>query len=489
MAAGVDSPPPEGWDLKAAGPARARAPAAGAGALGGERARRAEARRLRRGLARAARPHRPPVLAFERWLARGKLGEGTDTGDPLFPGGGGAERGALARDLERAGAPAKAAEAAAAELARLSGRSAAAVRAAVAEGAAAEGGVQAEEAQVCVRRGKGFLDYSFGEGGKNFLRVNAAHHAKLATLFRRFGPGRAEGEEGAGDKGARERRMRAAIWRLLARYDSLSGPGYQAAVPAAAFRLARRRLGVGIECFASPLNSYFAHFCSAFPDTDTPFGSLGSFFDLELREGSFEANPPFVPEVMDAMVDKMEALLAAAAGPMSFFVVIPAWAETRAFQRLAPPDLVGGGGRGAPLARSAWLREAFVVDRQAHGFCDGGQHQRREQHRPASFDSLVAVLQNGAGAEKWQVGPGGEFRKELGEAFAAAASGPSLEEWEAANASGEKWRRGKKHARESLKGVRVGGGDGEKRPRLTSSGRGGISPPHTGERRGGGEGR
>ena len=75
--------------------------------------------------------------------------------------------------------------------------------------------------------------------------------------------------------------------------------------------------------------------------------------------------------------------------------------------------------------------------------------------------------------------PGGGRRKGL----------PELEEWEAANASGEKWRRGKKHARESLKGVRVGGGDGEKRPRLTSSGRGGISPPHTGERRGGGEGR
>ena len=463
MAAGYGGEPPEGWDLKAAGPARARAPAAGAGALGGERARRAEARRLRRGPARAARPHRPPVLAFERWLARGKLGEGAGAGaDPLFPGGGGAERGGLARDLERAGAPAEAAEAAAAELARLAGRAAAAVRAAEAEGAAAEGGVQAEEVQVSVRRGKGFLDYSFGGGGKNFLRVNAAHHAKLATLFRRFGPGRAAGEEGAGDKGARERRMRAAVWRLLARYDSLSGSGYQAAVPAAAFLVARRRLGVGIECFASPLNCYFAHFCSAFPDTDAPFGSLGSFFDLDLREGSFEANPPFVSEVMDAMVDKMEALLAAAAGPMSFFVVIPAWAETRAFQRLAPPGPAGGG-KGAPLARSAWLREAFVVGREAHGFYDGGQHQRRERHRPASFDSLVAVLQNGAGAEKWPVGPGGAFRRELGEAFAAAASGPSLEEWEAANASGEKWRRGKKRAREGPGGARAGAGAGRGR--------------------------
>jgi len=447
------------WDLKAGGPARARAARAGPGELSGEERRRAEARRLRRVLGAAVRPHRPPVLAFERWLARGKLGEGADAGDALFPRGNGEEHEGLARDLQRAGCTREAAEAAADRLAQEAAAAAVAVREAAAEGVHRWGSAEEEEAQVRVRPGRGFFDFSLGEGGKNFLRVNAGHHAKLATLYRRFGPGRAEGEEGTGDRAARERRMRAAIYRLLSRYDSLSGPGYQAAVPAAAFCLARERLGVALECFASPLNSYFAHYCSAFPDTDSSFGSLGSFFDLERAEGSFEANPPFVPEVMDAMVDRMEAMLGAASGAMSFLVVIPAWEETRAFQRLAPEGSGGGRGMAAaqPLRRSVWLREAFVVGREAHGFCDGAQHQRRERYRPASFDSLVAVLQNDAGARKWPLGPGGAFGQEFAGALAAAASGPSLGDWEAANASGEKWRQGRQRKRKRE-------GDGHRRP-------------------------
>jgi len=34
--------------------------------------------------------------------------------------------------------------------------------------------------------------------------------------------------------------------------------------------------GVGFECFASPMNRRHARFCSAFADTDAPFGSSGS---------------------------------------------------------------------------------------------------------------------------------------------------------------------------------------------------------------------
>lgn len=45
------------------------------------------------------------------------------------------------------------------------------------------------------------------------------------------------------------------------------------------------------QCFASPLNVHLPQFCSAFPDTDTPFGSAGSFFDFVPSEGSFEVCP------------------------------------------------------------------------------------------------------------------------------------------------------------------------------------------------------
>jgi phosphorylated CTD-interacting factor 1 len=44
--------------------------------------------------------------------------------------------------------------------------------------------------------------------------------------------------------------------------------------------------GVGVEAegFASPLNCRWLRYCSAFPDTDAPFGSLGSFFGFRPNE-------------------------------------------------------------------------------------------------------------------------------------------------------------------------------------------------------------
>ena len=43
----------------------------------------------------------------------------------------------------------------------------------------------------------------------------------------------------------------------------------------------------------------FERFCSAFADVDAPFGSCGDFFSARFAEGSYEANPPFVPALID----------------------------------------------------------------------------------------------------------------------------------------------------------------------------------------------
>ena len=58
------------------------------------------------------------------------------------------------------------------------------------------------------------------------------------------------------------------------------------------------------------LNCRYDRFFSAFPDLEGAFGSLGSFFGATFpEEGSFEANPPFVPEMMTLMATKLETLL------------------------------------------------------------------------------------------------------------------------------------------------------------------------------------
>lgn len=54
----------------------------------------------------------------------------------------------------------------------------------------------------------------------------------------------------------------------------------QASLPVTVFECLQRHFGVSFECFASPLNSYFRQYCSAFSDTDSYFGSRGYKFNL-----------------------------------------------------------------------------------------------------------------------------------------------------------------------------------------------------------------
>ena len=82
-------------------------------------------------------------------------------------------------------------------------------------------------------------------------------------------------------------------------------------MPGACFESLREFLGNTIECFASPLNCRYERYFSAFPGLERSFGSLGSFFDewSRIEEGSFEVNPPFVPEVLAFAAAKIGELL------------------------------------------------------------------------------------------------------------------------------------------------------------------------------------
>ncbi|CAE7764073.1 pcif1, partial [Symbiodinium pilosum] len=55
-----------------------------------------------------------------------------------------------------------------------------------------------------------------------------------------------------------------------------------------------------IEAFASPLNTLAGKGCyhSAFADVDGLFGSLGSFFESSISDGTVEVNPPFDEDVV-----------------------------------------------------------------------------------------------------------------------------------------------------------------------------------------------
>ena len=181
--------------------------------------------------------------------------------------------------------------------------------------------------------------------------------------------------------------LRAAM-ALCLRYDALAGGGFQAACPREVFQVLHEHLGVDMECFASPMNCTWGRFASAFADVDAHFGSAGSFFDFKPTRGSFEANPPFVPELMDAMTGHIEMLLAGTAQPLSFAVVIPAWSHTDGWRQ---------------LNGSSFRRAHVLLSQKEHGYTEGSQQWRKGKFRISTCDTSVFVLQNAAGMAQWPI--------------------------------------------------------------------------------------
>jgi phosphorylated CTD-interacting factor 1 len=112
--------------------------------------------------------------------------------------------------------------------------------------------------------------------------------------------------------------------------------GHHAALHGAVFDVLKYGpLRVEAELFASPLNCRYDVFCSAHADVDAPFGSLGSFFAFEPKDGSFEVNPPFESDVVLAVARRLERLLKDAEArndALSFTVITPYWPKRAAWE-------------------------------------------------------------------------------------------------------------------------------------------------------------
>lgn len=216
------------------------------------------------------------------------------------------------------------------------------------------------------------------------LAITAAHYAKLSLMHRLAAAGvrRVEDLPPVATGSVAPATLLRRVFCLLARYEAYTGnaSGLQGAVPHHVFDALERACGVTAECFASPLNAHFPAFCSAFPDTDAPFGSVGSFFAWRPRRGVYEANPPFVNGVMLAMARHLGELLdAAAAGrePLAFYVIVPAWRDAY-FHQL--------------LAASRHTRARRELLRKEHEYIDGLQHRAGRTTWGANVDSTLFLL-------------------------------------------------------------------------------------------------
>jgi len=217
--------------------------------------------------------------------------------------------------------------------------------------------------------------------GKTSLSLSATHRDKLLELYCRVA-----GRQVAADDAGFAR----ALFCVLARYEAIGGAGHQAALNSGAFTLLRTHFGCEFECFASPLNCRYSRFCSAFPDVDAPFGSCGDFFSCAFTEGSYEANPPFVPYLIDVMAARMNQQLGAAekAGrALAFVVIVPNWRAEKA---------------SGSLTASPYARRALVAANRQHSYHEGAQHRRPPNKlRVSTCDTSVFFLQTSAAAAKW----------------------------------------------------------------------------------------
>lgn len=168
------------------------------------------------------------------------------------------------------------------------------------------------------------------------------------------------------------------VYCLLSRYETIDSTGYQGAIPY--FQQLIDDYSIDTECFASPLNCTLNKYYSAYPDTDKYFGSLGSFFkDFYPSTGYFEANPPFIIDVIDRMIEQFELVLDATDEPLLFAIFLPYWNDSDFYSK---------------LMNSEWLVHQQILPKKQHKYIDGSQHRSNRKAWSANVDSWYVILSN-----------------------------------------------------------------------------------------------
>jgi hypothetical protein len=181
------------------------------------------------------------------------------------------------------------------------------------------------------------------------------------------------------------------------RYAAMTPGGQQWSLPARVYDLFVGAYNVTLEGFASPFNSQIMRFmpekkglgfCSLFPDLDAAFGSLGSFFDVELTGRNTVINPPYVIDIMDAVAGRCtEACKVAAArgAPTRMFIIVPNWTDAAFYEK---------------LSSSPFLEKMLVHQRGTHFYEDPNNN---DAPIVATFARTIFILSAGG------IVPGGDY--------------------------------------------------------------------------------
>ena len=274
--------------------------------------------------------------------------------------------------------------------------------------------------------------YSLLYASKNYkkpfcIRLAKSHYEKLQQMFL-YTHNHSQLTSKLGTSVLRGKALHAfhyIIMTVLLRYSSLSGGqlllemrggGMQGAIHGLVFQVLRDCFADGpmLECFASPLNAYLPAFGSAFPGIDFHFGSVGDFTQQTISHGCCEANPPFTPGIMNAMVERIEHCLAEAARTrkaLTFAVIVPTVPEqmnnAACAKRFAATPF-------RRMTESPSCRKHIVLAAREHGYIAGAQHLKTTRYKYSIFETSVILLQSEASRK---VALPEDFEERIREAF------------------------------------------------------------------------
>lgn len=131
------------------------------------------------------------------------------------------------------------------------------------------------------------------------------------------------------------------VCRVVIRYACLLSKGQQWSIPISVYKYFVKSYGVTLEAFASPLNSNLLsidkkglEYCSLFLDTDKPFGSIGSFFDINIDGRKIIVNPPFTPSIIERTVEKILNDIEVCKNETTLFIFLPEWNDAYFYLKL-----------------------------------------------------------------------------------------------------------------------------------------------------------
>ena len=113
------------------------------------------------------------------------------------------------------------------------------------------------------------------------------------------------------------------IFCLIYRYSYIDSGNQQCAINKK-IKSIFKDFGVDFETFGSAINVVSNYYCSLFYDIEKYFGSQGNFFDINITQGLYWCNPPYINIIMTNVAKKIIHTIKNT-NNVAFIITIPLW--------------------------------------------------------------------------------------------------------------------------------------------------------------------